>query len=196
MNGLTKRAKILNPKLISTALTYLSNTRHPVRNKLIFLLSVKGGMRAKEIACVTYSMVTGADGNLLNHINLENTAAKGNSGRVIPIANELRDLLQEYKSICKQTNMHDRIIQTERSNRVLPQTIVNMFSSWYKDLGYDGCSSHSGRRTFITKGAKKISAVGGSLRDIQYLAGHTSLATTQKYIEGDTDAQRKLIELM
>jgi integrase len=196
MNGLTKRAKILNPKLISTALSYLNNTRHPVRNKLIFLLSVKGGMRAKEIACVTYGMVTGADGNLLNHINLENTAAKGNSGRVIPIANELRDLLQEYKSICKQTNMNDRIIQTERSNRVLPQTIVNMFSSWYKDLGYDGCSSHSGRRTFITKGAKKISAVGGSLRDIQYLAGHTSLATTQKYIEGDTDAQRKLIELM
>ena len=57
-------------------------------------------------------------------------------------------------------------------------------------------NSHSGRRTFITKGAKKITSVGGSLRDIQYLAGHTSLATTQKYIEGDTEAQRKLIDLM
>jgi integrase/recombinase XerD len=196
MSGLTKQAKILNPKLISTALSYLENTRHPIRNKLIFLLSAKGGMRAKEIACITWSMITGADGQLLNHFNLENTAAKGNSGRVIPVAKELKELLQTYRNISKHIDSHDRIIQTERSNRVLPQTIVNMFSSWYKDLGFDGCSSHSGRRTFITRGARKISTVGGSLRDIQYLAGHSSLATTQKYIEGDTEAQRKLIEMM
>ena len=26
-----------------------------------------------------------------------------------------------------------------------PQAIVNMFSSWYRDLGLIGCSSHSGR---------------------------------------------------
>ena len=35
-----------------------------------------------------------------------------------------------------------------------------------------------------------------SLRDVQQLAGHSSLATTQRYIEGDTEAKRKLVNLI
>ena len=88
------------------------------------------------------------------------------------------------------------VIGTERSGRTSAQVIVNLFQSWYKDLGLIGCSSHSGRRTFITEAAKKVSSVGGSLRDVQSLAGHSSLQTTQRYIEVDTEAQRKLIALL
>jgi integrase/recombinase XerD len=54
----------------------------------------------------------------------------------------------------------------------------------------------SGRRTFITNVAKKISAVGGSMRDVQSLAGHSNLQTTQRYIEVDTMSQRKVIDLI
>jgi integrase/recombinase XerD len=73
---------------------------------------------------------------------------------------------------------------------------VNLFSRWYRDLGFSGCSSHSGRRTFITNAARKISTVGGSLRDIQLLAGHSNLSTTQRYIESHAETQRKIVELM
>ncbi len=64
------------------------------------------------------------------------------------------------------------------------------------DLGLLGCSSHSGRRTFITNAARKIGAVGGSQRDVQMLAGHSSLAVTQRYIDGDSDARRKIVDLL
>lgn len=50
-----------------------------------------------------------------------------------------------------------------------------MFQRWYRHLGFVGCSSHSGRRTFITNAARKISTVGASLKDVQELAGHTNL---------------------
>ena len=63
-------------------------------------------------------------------------------------------------------------------------------------LGFAGCSSHSGRHTFITRAACKASEAGGSLRDVQQLASHASLNMTQRYIEGDSDAKRKLVNLI
>ena len=71
-------------------------------------------------------------------------------------------------------------------------SIVLWFARAFRAIGLHGCSSHSGRRTFITKQP----AGGGSLRDVQLLAGHRSITTTQRYIEGDTDAQRKLVSLI
>jgi len=66
----------------------------------------------------------------------------------------------------------------------------------YAYLGLDGCSSHSGRCTFITRAARLVYEAGGSLRDVQLLAGHRSIQTTQRYIDGDTDAQRKLVAMI
>ena len=78
----------------------------------------------------------------------------------------------------------------------MPNAIAVWFHTRYNELGIQGASSHSGRRSFITATAKKITDAGGSLRDIQELAGHSSLATTQQYIAGDTAAKRKVIALV
>jgi len=86
--------------------------------------------------------------------------------------------------------------RTERSRSTSPQVIVNFFQSLYRDLNLVGCSSHSGRRTFITSAARKVSTVGGSLRDVQELAGHASLQPTQRYIDASEDAKRKLVEIL
>jgi integrase len=74
--------------------------------------------------------------------------------------------------------------------------ILNLFAQWYRLTGLKGCSSHSGRRTFITNAARTISTVGGSLRDVQMLAGHRALSTTQRYIEADVEAQKRVVDLV
>jgi integrase/recombinase XerD len=89
-----------------------------------------------------------------------------------------------------------RVIHSERDRGLSPGAVVVWFHRLYAALGMIGCSSHSGRRTFITRAARKIGEVGGSLRDIQQLAGHASLGTTARYIEGDQDAQRKVVALI
>ena len=88
------------------------------------------------------------------------------------------------------------IIHSERDRGLSPATVAVWFHRLYSSLGMIGCSSHSGRRTFITRAARKIGEVGGSLRDIQQLAGHASLGTTARYIEGDHEAQRKVVALI
>jgi hypothetical protein len=43
---------------------------------------------------------------------------------------------------------------------------------------------------------RKISTVGGSLRDVQVLAGHKALSTTQRYIEPDSTSQKRIVDLI
>jgi integrase/recombinase XerD len=88
------------------------------------------------------------------------------------------------------------VIKTQRGQGTTAQVIVNSFGEWYRKLGFVGCSSHSGRRSFITQAARKASLVGGSLRDVQALARHASLTTTSRYIEADGEAQARLVNIV
>lgn len=192
---LRKQAKTLSDGQIRIALIYLRGTRNPSRNRLIFLLSYRAGLRAKEIACLRWSMVTDAIGNISRTIRLEDSSSKGRSGGVIPMADDLREAMMEWASSSTPPNQKDHVICTERSKATSPQVIVNLFREWYKILGFEGCSSHSGRRTFITKCARNIGKFGGSLRDVQVLARHSSLAMTQSYIEIDSDAMMRVVNI-
>lgn len=193
--GLGKQAKTLTKGQIEATLAYLAKTRWPTRNRLIFLLSAKAGLRAKEIARLTWLMTNDSQGNVARKMCVFDSASKGRSGRMIPLSDEVRNALIEYREEV-MAFAGEFVICTERARRTSPQAIVNMFQRWYRHLGFYGCSSHSGRRTFITNAARKISTVGGSLRDVQMLAGHSNLRTTQRYIDANPEAQTKIVELI
>jgi integrase/recombinase XerD len=193
--GLHKQAKTLSKGQIDAMLAYLSTTRHPERNRLIFLLSVKAGLRAKEVARLTWLMTNDSQGEIGWTIYLLDSASKGKSGRIIPLNDDVRNALIEYRDRVMRF-AGPFVISTERSLSTSPQAIVNMFQRWYRHLGFVGCSSHSGRRTFITNAARKISTVGGSLKDVQELAGHSNLRTTQRYIDANPEAQVRVVGLV
>ena len=48
--ALGKQAKVLSRAQIDGALGYIAKTRHPGRNRVIFLLSAKADLRAKRSA--------------------------------------------------------------------------------------------------------------------------------------------------
>jgi integrase len=193
--GIGKQAKILNRSQVEAVLNHINGRRYGLRNQTIFLLSIRAGLRAKEIAALRWSMIVGADGEVGDYIHLTNDASKGMSGRIIPINRQLRAKIIELFN-AGDIDPIAHVIRTERSAHTSAQAIVNLFQRWYRDLGLVGCSSHSGRRTFITNAARKISTVGGSLRDVQHLAGHSSLQTTQRYIEGDSEARKRVVDLV
>jgi integrase len=188
-----KQAKILSDDNIEDLLLYVDQSRYPRRNRVIALLSVKAGLRAGEIAKLTWEMVIGPDGAIGTVIELRNHAAKNGSGRLIPIHPGLRAALISWRKVSDGSGP---VVRSERGERMLPASIVLWFAIAYRAIGLDGCSSHSGRRTFITRAARLVPNAGGSLRDVQLLAGHRSIQTTQRYIDGDSDAQRRLVAMI
>ena len=198
--GIGKQAKTLNKSQIEMIRSFLKSKRNGLRNETIFLLSVKSGLRSKEISLLSWKMVLSSGGRIDDYINLTNSSSKGKSGRVIPLHRDIKvnltNMLLEQKNKFGFDQNKSLIIRTERSVSTTSQAIVNMFHGWYKKFGLLGCSSHTGRRTFITETSKKIFLVGGSLRDIQMMVGHSSLQTTQRYIEADSQSQRKVIDLI
>ena len=75
-----KQAKIVSPTQERAILGYLETTRYPHRDRVMFLLSMKAGLRAKEMAALTWAMVTDAAGQIGEAIHLQNRASKGQTG--------------------------------------------------------------------------------------------------------------------
>lgn len=189
-----RQAKVLAATQISGALRQAGKGRNGARNRLVFLLSVKAGLRAGEIANLTWQMVVDAQGGIGHSIELQDYAAKKWSGRTIPMHPDIRACLLRLRRVDKDTD--GPLFRSQRGGAISAHSLVNWFRALYARLGYSGCSSHSGRRKFITRAARLIYRAGGSLRDVQQLAGHQSIDQTQAYIDGDTRAKRRLVALL
>jgi integrase len=126
-------------------------------------------------------------------IELRDIAAKNGSGRLIPVHPDLCHALAAYRGLATRSG---RSIRSQRGGPMTPLSIVVWFNRAFRKIGLHGCSSHSGRRTFITRAARLVHKAGGLLGDVQLLASHRSIQSTQRYIDGDTDAQRKLVAMI
>ena len=189
-----RQAKVISAPTLRRMLLYVKRmSAQSERDRVIVLLSVKAGLRACEIAGLDWSMVLDDKGRVGSVLSVRDAIAKKGSGRRIPIHPDLRRALQDVKA---PGVLYGPVIISRRGGALRPTSVVNFFVSLYRELGLVGCSSHSGRRSFITQAARNLHRAGCSLRDVQVLAGHRSIETTQRYIDGDTDAQRKLVALL
>lgn len=188
--GLGKQAKVLTETQIDRVLAEVAASR---REMAMVLLSVRAGLRAKEIANLTWSMVCDVEGRVSDEIRLENVASKGRSGRPVPICKQLHKALVELHEQDKPKPA-DRVIVNSNGLAMTANSVTVWFHRLYNGLGFHGASSHSGRRTAITRWARQIVSCGGSLKEVQELAGHSSLSVTQRYIDTSADAKRKVVE--
>jgi integrase/recombinase XerD len=186
-----KQAKVITPPMLKRMLRHVSrSSSFPERDRAMILLSVKAGLRACEIAGLDWSMVLDARGRVSDTIHVRDLIAKKRRGRRIPMHPDLRRVLQRLARIAEPLGP---VIRSYRGSHLKANSIVNWFVALFQELGFEGCSSHSGRRSFITVAARNTHRSGCSLRDVQLLAGHRSIETTERYIDGDTWAQRRLV---
>lgn len=193
-----KQAKILSPKNIQKLLTAASRSRSPERDRLIVMLATHAGLRACEIAGLSWGMVLDANGRVGHVLDVRAAIAKRGSGRRVPLHRKLRHALSVWRFLQAPSHLgpDNAVLPSLRGGALRPNSIVNWFVARCREAGLEGCSSHSGRRTFITMAARRVHRAGASLRDVQLLAGHRSIETTQAYIDGDTFAQRRLVSMI
>jgi integrase/recombinase XerD len=189
-----RQAKVLTDGQVRAMLAAVAPRTTADRDTAMILLSVRAGLRSKEIAALTWSMLCDAEGRLGDTLALPNNASKGHrGGREVPLHPELVRALAKLYGAGKPADA--RLILNSRHQPLGANGAAVWFLRLYRGLGFTGCSSHSGRRTAITSWARKIAMAGGSLRDVQSLAGHASLADTQRYIEQSPEAKRRVVAM-
>jgi integrase len=188
-----RQAKLITPFTLRRMMGHIRQSKDPARDRVMVLLSAKAGLRAAEIAGLDWSMVLDARACIGDTIAIRDGIAKKQSGRKIPMHPDLRAAL---RTLSRTGGTSGPVIRSARGGPMRANSIVNWFVALFAELGIEGCSSHSGHRTFITTAARRAHRAGCSLRDVQLLAGHRSIETTQGYIDGDTDGQRRLVSLL
>jgi integrase/recombinase XerD len=197
------QAKVLNEREIKKCLTWISAKRHASRNRCMFLLTHQSGMRVGEVAALRICDVLAQDSEIKEEIRLSADQTKGARSRTVYLPKKMQEEIKNYlltrfkvkdlKPIAL-TDTSRALFATQKNNKrgFSANTMCQYFHYLYREVGIEGASSHSGRRGFITNLANK----GISVRILQELAGHKSLAVTQRYIEVNHQLMRNAVELV
>ena len=185
------QAKSLSPAELDALMEFVSQRSYATRNRLILSFGFHAGMRVGEIASLTIGDVMNADQTVKTEVRLSAEQTKGRQPRTVFMPKRLQTELQEYLDFRQPTNPAHPLFVTA-GRRAFTANVLTQKLFWlYRAAGISGASSHSGRRTFITNLASK----GISVRVLASLAGHRSIAVTQKYIDVNDDMKRNAVEL-
>jgi len=187
-----RQAQTLSDTQLRRVFTHITTRKHPTRDRTILLVSVYAGLRAKEIAGLKHGDVFERDGRVREQFILTASQAKGGHRRTVYLSNRLRKALAEYGATLSQADSDHPLFASQKGGHFSPNTMCQLFLSIYKACGLKDASSHSGRRTYITRLANK----GVGVRLLAALAGHRHIATTQRYIDVNTDQLSEAVELL
>lgn len=180
----TGKARVLDDKELKQVLKIVEVSHHAKRNTAIVVMSNYLGLRAKELASLKIRDVY-EDGQIKKILRLVASYTKGLKHRDISLENKtvikaITDFINERKEEdCSTFHPESPLFRSQKKTAFSPNSMVRVLCDIYKSAGFSDASSHSGRRSLITK----LAYAGIDVNSIRQIAGHSSIATTQRYIE-------------
>ena len=187
-----RQAQTLTDAQLRRVLHYCRSRRHPLRDETIILTSFYAGLRAIEIAALKYADVYDEQGSVRDQFTLRATQSKGGRTRTVYIGSKLKRALKEYQASIVRNKEDMPLFPSQKGGHFSANTMCQLFLDIYKACGLRDASSHSGRRTYITKLANK----GVGVRLLAELAGHSHISTTQRYIDVNAEQLKEAVELL
>jgi integrase/recombinase XerD len=190
--GEMAQAATLSEAQVKRALRFCQSRKHVTRDSTILLFSLYTGLRAKELAALRISDVYDSNGAVRTQFTLSAEQTKGNRTRVVFVNKALTTQLAAYAQLRRSTNAAEPLFRSQKGGHFSANTMCQLFLNIYTACGLNDASSHSGRRTFITRLANK----GVGVRVLAALAGHCSISTTQRYIDVNDAQLANAVELL
>jgi len=190
--GKMAQAATLSEAQIKRAIRFCQTRRYVTRDTTILLLSLYTGLRAKEIAALRIGDVYDEEGAVRTQFTLSAAQTKGCRTRTVFVNKQLTQQLVAYRAWKQSTDAAAPLFASQKGGHFSANTMCQLFLNIYKQCGLSDASSHSGRRTFITRLANK----GVGVRVLAALAGHSSIQTTQRYIDVNDAQLANAVELV
>ena len=187
-----KQARTLTDKQIKIVYAHCSTRRYAARDRAIVAVSFMAGLRAKEIAALTIDNVRSEDGKIREEFVLSKEQTKGRKTRRVFLSQKLRQELELYFREVKLRKGCFALFQSQKGKAFSANTMCQLFLNIYSHCGIEGASSHSGRRSLLTKLASK----GVGVRVLAEIAGHSSITITQRYLDANDEQMRAAVELV
>jgi integrase/recombinase XerD len=186
------QAATLDLQQLQRVLDYLKTRRHYRRNRTMVLLTHWSMLRVGEVAALRYCDVMDSDGQIRTETVLTAAQTKGDKSRRIWFNERMRTELAAYVAAHRPKYRQQPLFYTQRRDGFTANTLTHIINGVYQKAGIANASSHSGRRSGLTTLADK----GVSVRVLMALAGHSQIATTQRYIDLRFSVVRAAVELV
>ena len=184
------QAVTLNDEEHQAFLAYLDTTRHALRDKAIYLLTYRAGMRIGTVAQLTLNDIIDTSSKVKKVVILRKSITKGRKTVSAYLSHpELREALEEY-IVDRQNNIRDILFYSQKGSGFTPNTLSRLMFNHYKKAGFEGSSSHQGRRAFASNCLK----AGMDIVALSKVMSHSSINTTMAYIHHDESELLGLIE--
>ena len=185
------QAKTLTDAEVEQVLQHIKLHSYALRNRVMFLTGLWSGMRVGEIASLTVGDVMHANNTVKAEVKLAAAQTKGRHPRTVFLPEKLRGEIAEYLRLRRYPSATVPLLLTSTSNPFSANLMAQHFYWLFRAAGIYA-SSHSMRRTFITNLANK----GIGVRVLASIAGHRSIAVTQRYIDVNDEIVRRAVELV
>ena len=169
---------------------YLKDTRHSRRDRAIYLLTYRAGMRIGSVAKLRLDDVLDASGKVKKVVILRKDITKGQKTVSAYISHpELIEALEIWLEYRKE-NCREALFYSQKGAPFTPNNLSRAMLRHYKAAGFEGSSSHSGRRSFASNCLKN----GMDVVALSKVMSHSSINTTMRYIHHDEGELLQLIE--
>jgi integrase/recombinase XerD len=193
--GTSGRAAVLSgPQVRHVLRVARARNRHAARAEAALAMTLGLGLRAKELTSLRWADVYEAEGRVRPVLHLRAAYTKGGRTRDVFLSSPaLRRVLLKYgegRWLLSARASPTALFPSQKGGPMTPASMARFLKTLYRDAGISNASSHSGRRTLITRLAER----GIDLKAIAEIAGHSSIRTTAVYVESNPRRLARILQ--